>query len=170
MTFGEGLADLGSALGALQKASDILKNWTSVGTDKERAAKISELNGQILSAQTSAIQANATQLSLIEQVGTLKAEIAQLETWEAEKERYELKNVSRGATVYALKKETQGSEPSHWLCPDCYQNRKKRFFQYAGNGPPGRDHLRHIWHCQSCKGQIRVPYSVSPGSENEISE
>ncbi len=97
MTLSEGLADISSALGALQKASDILKGWASLRTDKERSAKLIELNGQILSAQTSAIQANAAQAALIEQISDLKEDIARFETWDREKQRYELRHIGDGA-------------------------------------------------------------------------
>jgi hypothetical protein len=163
MTLSEGLADIGSALGALQKASDILKAWTSLASDKERRAKISEINGQILAAQTSAIQANAAQAALIEQVGALKAEIARFEAWDSEKERYELRHIRDGAFAYVSKNETAGAEPPHWICTACYQNRKRSILQPSGPAEKsGWDSRKTKWACSTCGASIRVHTGVYP--------
>jgi hypothetical protein len=68
--------------------------------------------------------------ALAQKVGELEAKLAAYETWEREKERYELKeHGSRGALAYALKEGVQPSEPAHSICPDCYQSRKKSILQ-----------------------------------------
>lgn len=171
MTLTEGLTDLGSALGALQKASNIIKDWASFSTDKERAAKIGELNGQILSAQTSAIQANAAQATLIEQVGTLKAEIAGFETWDSEKIRYELRHVGDGSSAYVIKQEAAGSEPPHWICPNCYENRKKTILQPAGRAAESGWEMHEVkWTCYVCKNTLRVDVGVMPNFASSNAE
>jgi hypothetical protein len=163
MTLSEGLTQIGSALGALQTASNIVKNWTSLRSDAERSAKLIELNSQIMAAQTSAIQANAAQTALIEEVGSLKTRLADFETWDTEKERYELKDASSGAVVYALKRNTGSAEPSHWLCPNCYQNRKKSILQPAGAAEKkGVDFRKTAWKCYPCGGVVRIPDNISP--------
>ena len=166
MTLTEGLTDLGSALGALQKASNIIKNWASFSTDKERAAKISELNGQILSAQTSAIQANAAQAALIEQVSTLKTEISSFETWDRERARYQLSNVGDGSIAYLIKPDAAGLEPPHWICPSCYENRKKSILQPSGRAEQsGFEMHKILWMCHACRGSIRVSMNINPSFE-----
>ena len=166
MTLTEGLADLGSVLGALQKMSNIIKDWASFATDKERAAKIGEINGQILAAQTSAIQANAAQASLIEQIGTLKTELTRFETWDREKIRYELRHVGDGSFAYVLKQDTGDSEPTHWICPNCYENRKRSILQPAGPAAKsGQDAFRIKWACYICHTSINVSHNTSPGGK-----
>ena len=63
---------------------------------------------------------------LAQQIGALEAKLAAYETWEREKQRYELKPVgNKGALAYALKEGVQPPEPPHSICPDCYQKREK---------------------------------------------
>lgn len=151
MTLVDGLADLGSALGALQAASDILKNWASLRSDSERAAKLREFNGQILAAQTSAIQANAAQTALIKELSALEAKLANFETWDAEKQRYELKDLGWGAFAYMLKLAARGSEPPHWVCTNCYGDRRISVIQHT-NMKKGEG---YGYFCPKCHNEIR---------------
>jgi Zn finger protein HypA/HybF involved in hydrogenase expression len=165
MNVTDGLTDIGSALGALQSASNIVKTLTSLRLDGEKAAKLTELNREILAAQTGAIQANAAQAHLIERVRALEKQIANFETWDTEKEKYQLKSVSRGAFAYVPKHGMETGEPAHWLCANCYQNRKKSLLQYFSAPSGSVDFDKHIWACGACKSQIKVSYNVSPGFE-----
>ena len=122
----EGLAEIGSALGSLKTASDIVKTFAGLRTDTERDSKLVELQGQIIAAQTSAISANAAQMALIDEVRNLEKHIAGMEAWETEKQRYELKKVSYwGATAYVVKPDMRGSEPPHCICGCMLRQREK---------------------------------------------
>jgi Zn finger protein HypA/HybF involved in hydrogenase expression len=151
----QGLTDLGGALGALQTASNIVKTFAGLRSDNERSAKLVELTNQIVAAQTGAIQANAAQAKLINRVDELEKELMRFETWTAEKQRYELKEIAIGSFAYAVKKETQGSEPMHFICQTCYENGKKRILQIHH-----RPHVhaplskRSNYICPECKAEI----------------
>jgi hypothetical protein len=160
MTLIDGLADLGSALRALQTASNIIKDWTSLRSEKERAAKLSEINAQILAAQTSAIQANAAQAALIKEVNSLEAKLAKFETWDAEKIRYELREVGRGAYVYVVKESMGSGEPSPWYCPTCYSNGKAMILQGSG-----KLSWCDLWKCYECSTIIQVPRPPRPNPQ-----
>ncbi|TAJ84550.1 hypothetical protein [Reyranella sp.] len=88
-----------------------------------RNEAIYELTGKLLDAQ----QEYAEQ---IEKVRALEAKLASYENWESEKERYELTEDEYSKVItYSLKEGAQPSEPSHSICPDCYQQRKKSIIQ-----------------------------------------
>jgi hypothetical protein len=116
----QGLTDISGALGALKSAADIIKTLAGARSDRERSAKILELQSQIMAPQTGAIQANTAQTALIDRVRHLEAEIARLETWSTEKQRYELKAIRPGSFALALKADAQGSEPSHYSASASY--------------------------------------------------
>ena len=79
--------------------------------------------------------------------GFLKA-IAGFETWDAEKQRYELKPIgTQGVFAYSLKPEHENGEPPHWICPDCYQDRKKSILQTVIKTPG----MARVAICQRCK-------------------
>ena len=132
-------------LNAFKTMFDMAKALKDIDDATRRNAAVIDLQGQILAAQMQ-------QAALIEQVGTLEAKVRSFETWDAEKERYELKNIGDGAMAYMLKPDARGTEPPHWLCPNCYGQRKQGFFQPLGE-KPGR--IR-VFKCGGCSGTLET--------------
>jgi Zn finger protein HypA/HybF involved in hydrogenase expression len=153
MDVSQGLTDLSGALGALQSASNIIKTLAGLRSESERSAKLIELQSQIVAAQISAIQANTAQSNLIDRVRQLEAQIAKMETWSAEKQRYELKAVSTRAFAYALKAEASGSEPFHYICQNCYEKGKKSILQFSPSALVDSG-IPHTFDCPECKAKI----------------
>lgn len=115
--------------------------------------KVIELQSAILSAQSSALAANSDQAAMVEQIRTLKEEIANVKAWEAQKQRYKLVSPWQGTVIYALKKQSCDSEPPHWICTHCYENRAKGFLN-------GKEEARSlIMVCAKCKNQVKTPWS-----------
>jgi hypothetical protein len=71
-----------------------------------------------------------------EEIQGLKARVVDLETWEAEKRRYQLEQLPPGVFVYSLKQEMANGEPPHSICQTCYQRGKKSILHSdePGNG------------------------------------
>jgi uncharacterized protein YdiU (UPF0061 family) len=90
-------------------------------------------NGAIIELQEKILAAREAQSALLERISKLEKKVASFETWDAEKKHYEMKALASGAITYALKKETQDSKPSHYICANCYENGKKRFIQKNQN-------------------------------------
>jgi rubrerythrin len=111
--------------------------------------KVIELQSAILAAQSNALSANADQAAMVEEIRTLKEEIALVKAWEAQKQRYQLTQFRNGpGVVYALKESMSNSEPAHWICTKCYEEGKRMILQPATvNG------FIHIV-CPSCKLDI----------------
>ena len=85
--------------------------------------------------------------ALAQKVGELEAKLAAYETWESEKQRYELKDHGNdGVLAYALKPGVEPAEPPHSLCPDCYQHREKRILQPEMKAPG----MAHALVCRAC--------------------
>ncbi len=112
-------------IAGLKLAGDIAKGLLELKTLSEVRGKVSELQNALLSAQTSAIEANAAQFSMVEEIRALKEEMARMKAWNSEKQRYQLYAPWNGAVVYALKKTMSNSEPPHWICTNCYEDGKK---------------------------------------------
>ena len=118
-------AEIAAGLGALKTAFDLAKGLKDVNDTAALNSAVIELQEKILAAQ----QAQST---LVESVGALEKEVADLKAWDGEKDRYELKDVGApGPSVfaYSLKPEAQGGEPFHLLCANCYQHRNKSILQ-----------------------------------------
>ena len=100
-----------------------------------RREKSIELQRQVIAALQSALAAQTAQATRLQRVRELEENLAQLEAWDTEKEKYELKNVRPdrapgGKTfAYVLKENAGSTEPTHSICPDCCQDHQKTILQ-----------------------------------------
>jgi hypothetical protein len=141
---------IGGALNAFNAMKNIAQAMIGLRDAQAFNAKLIEFNGALIEAQTRVFAVNEERTTLIERVHELEARIAEIEGWKAEKNRYELKEMARQNFAYVLKPEAQGSEPSHWLCPHCYQNVKKSILQGLDSAAFGWSHT-----CPSCKLEVQ---------------
>ena len=94
------------------------------------------------------------QAELAERIRELEEKVAGFETWNAEKQRYELKPFGHGF-AYMLKPEMQGSEPQHQLCPNCYSRGKKSFLaKVPSNQARVALGMGNTFMCPECKTEI----------------
>lgn len=165
------MAMISGTMAALKSASEIAKTMIGIHDADVLRSKVAELQAQIVSAQSSALTAQADQFALRERVRELEKEAADLKAWEAEKQRYELKIVAAGATTYALKEDAGGSEPPHWICTACYQKGKKSIMQSAGQAASsGLGFRKTKWKCSSCTAELLLPNFTSPTKPADPSE
>ena len=140
----------------LKTASDIAKGFLELKSITDVQGKVIELQSAILSAQSSALAANSDQAAMVEQIRTLKEEIASVKAWETQKQRYKLTPPWDGSVVYALKESVANGEPAHWICTSCYENGRKSIL----NQIQGKDYDFMVV-CPVCKSQIQSPYRGS---------
>lgn len=144
---------LGEAVGGLSAFKtmfDMTKALKDIHDVAIRDRAVIELQKEILSAQTQ-------QAALIERIGQLEKEVAGFETWNAEKQRYELKDFGGETFAYALKPDAAKGEPPHRICPACYQNRHKSILQNQGGIFSGRSKMR----CVVCEKDFFLGQYVS---------
>jgi hypothetical protein len=145
------LTAIGAALSSLKTAKDIAQVMIGLRDAAAFQNKMIEFQSAILDAQASAFSANEERSSLIARTQNLEREIAALRSWDNEARRYQLTEVAPRAFVYLVKPESQGSEPSHWLCPSCFQQHQKSILQGLNSDTFGWTHT-----CPSCKLEIRT--------------
>jgi rubrerythrin len=136
------VAEVFAGLNAIKTAFDLAKGLKDIDDATRRNAVIIELQEQILSARDA-------QSMCLERVNELKKEMARFETWEREKQNYELKDLGWGAFAYMLKPGMRGPEPPHWVCTNCYEHNHKATLQNIFVKETGQ-----IWTCPSCKSTI----------------
>ena len=134
---------------SLQAASEITKVMVGLRDGAMLQAKAIELNGVILTAQSSALASNVAQAALLDRVGNLEKQIAQMEAWDAEKQRYELAPLYDGSLACRVKEAMRGAEPEHYICANCYTQGKKSILQGATTSYQG-----HVLTCPQCKAEI----------------
>jgi hypothetical protein len=125
---------IGVVATSLNTAINIAKAMVDVRDATAFQGKVFELQRAIIDAQQSVFAANAERSSLIEELREAKGQIVRLEAWEAERQRYELKDVGRGSLAYVVKESVRGAEPPHQICANCYQIGHKRILQPRVSG------------------------------------
>jgi hypothetical protein len=145
-----------SAITSLNTVSNIAKSFLELKSISDVQGKVIELQSAILSAQSSALSANADQTAMVEEIRSLKEEIAHIKAWEKEKKRYKLvepwknnENWNPGSLAYALKESMKKSEPPHLICTKCYEDERKSILN-----PFKPTDGRVVFTCPVCKLQI----------------
>lgn len=108
-------------------------------------------NEAVIDVQQKILTAQEAQATLIKQVSELEEEVASLKAWDADKQRYELKDLRKGFLAYILKEGMENGESPHALCTNCLQKGFKSLLQNGGH-PVVHDRL---WICPSCKSSIK---------------
>lgn len=109
-----------SAVDGLKAARDIAKTAIELRDAALLQGKVIELNEAIIAAQSSALDAQADQLTLAKRIEDLERQIIGMEKWETEKKRYDLVEVAPRVFAFSLKKEEGGSAPPHHMCANCF--------------------------------------------------
>lgn len=145
------VSELITGLGIFNTLFDTAKGLKDINNSTVRNRAVVELLEKILAAQ-------AAQATLLERVGDLEKEVASFETWEVEKQRYELSDYGEGTYAYRLKKSMQNGEPPHRLCAGCFQKNQKSILQNVGGIYSGREKM---W-CPSCNSNYFLGHYKRP--------
>jgi hypothetical protein len=119
------------ALGSLKAAADIAK--AVMGAKVDFAVK-----EQVMSIQQSLLEAQQAMLAMQEAMADANKRARQAEEalvaandWAKEKERYKLFSPYAGAVVYAMKESVANGEVPHYICTNCYEQRRKSILSYV---------------------------------------
>ena len=151
---------IGSALTSIKAAYEITKGLIGIRDAVVVQSKVTELLGQIASAQESTLRSQERESALTRQVYELEKQMAEFKAWEAEKQRYQLTDFGGGTFAYLLKSGMESGEPSHRLCAGCFQKGEKSILQFRGQNAYSQD----TYTCPSCKTDFRFGVQRDPPS------
>lgn len=137
------VAELLAGVSGFKGVLDVLKSLKDMNDAGVRERVAVELRGQILSAYEE-------QTALLEEVRALKTKLAGFEKWEATSQQYELKQIGWGSFTLVLKPDTRGSNPPHWVCTHCFEDKRISVIQH-GRVQKGDF---EAWHCPACKTKV----------------
>jgi len=123
---------------------DLVKANKTLANYNELVAAVSEVNADLIAAQSATIASQKNEMTLTELVRELKEKIGKLENWEREAERYQLTEIAPGIPARVLKPGMEKGEASLPLCATCFEDHKKQFLQV------GAPHQGTIYHCSRC--------------------
>jgi hypothetical protein len=142
---------LTSILTSLNAAKQIAQSMIDLRDAATFNERVIEFQSRIIDAQSSVFAAQEERAALVKRVSDLEQQMAALKQWEADKQRYELRNLGhQNAFAYVFKPDASSSEPAHAICANCYESGKKAILQF--NGQPRIQDAR--WTCPSCKTAI----------------
>jgi hypothetical protein len=145
------IADAIAGLSAFNSMLEMARGLKDVNDAAIRNLAVVELTEKIIAAQ-------AAQTALIAEVAKLEKELTRFETWETEKQRYELSDVGNGQLVYTLRDGQQHSEPKHSICPSCYQRGQRSILQKE-TWQPGR---AQVFSCHRCGSAVYLSGMPAP--------
>lgn len=165
------LAEISAGLSSLKAAKDVLQALHGIQTATAINDVKFTLQGHMLDAQSGLFAAQEAQTVAASRIRDLEQQIVQLKDWAAEKQRYELHDIGRGAMAYAPKLGMENGEPPHWLCVRCFQHNRKSFMQFKGQAKTktGGNGDTSEYACDDCKSSLTVSYRTNPKTDRERS-
>jgi len=149
------VAEIFAGLSSLKTALDLAKGLKDIDDAARRNAAVIELQEKILAAQEA-------QSTLIQRVHELEGEVARVKAWEAQKQRYELKDFGGGTFAYELRVDEARREPAHRICPACYESGDRSILQFRGQNAFSQD----MYFCPLCEQTFNFGTKQPPRQPN----
>lgn len=141
--------DVQTSLAALATAKDFASFLIGRKIDSEVTDKAIAFQNSIIEFQSIIMSLQAENHSLLQEKISIEKKLDKIESWESEKNKYELKKVADGVFVYSRILEEDSKELPHWLCPNCFQDKHKSILQRTSKSWAGTDYV-----CPCCKTEI----------------
>lgn len=143
------MSTISAALSSLNIVSKFIKDSIDKIKDDAIREKVEELLNAIIPLQSQIISLQALNSAGIQEKEVLEKKLRDIEDWRKEATRYELKELASGVYVYTIKETAKSSEPVHYLCAKCYNERKKSILQRTRQSLDGTHYV-----CHSCSSEI----------------
>lgn len=140
-TLGKALDFVSKGTKAADSAFGLAKRIKEIFHSPKPASEKPELEGLLLELMQEMTDTKLANVDLKEQLITLREHAIEARQREQEFERYELIETPGNAMVFRLKPSLANGEPTHYICPNCKEERVRSILQ----GP------RHYRTCPKCK-------------------
>ena len=120
------VTEITSALAGLKSAIDIIKGFNSLELDVAVKEKSVELLNIIISLQSNMLSVQSEYGKLLDSKSEIEKELKELKNNIAEKSKYILVEVAPGILAYTSKETINSSEPKHYLCQNCLDNKNQK--------------------------------------------
>ena len=148
-----GIPEISAALAGTTHAIKLVAGVLKTARDVEVKEAVTALQDNIIDLQSKIFAIHSKYEELAEIKRQAEEKLVAYEQWDTQAARYRLHEPAPGMFVYALQPQHQAGEPSHWLCPHCFQQRKRSILS--------REHVDYLnYKCQGCGFDI---CPTSPG-------
>jgi len=143
------LADITTALSSIKAVSEFASLVLKTKVDAAVREKAIELQSELISLQSTLLSLQAQYQDLLRENERLKQEQVAMKNWEAEAQKYHLAEFASGVFAYTLNQDQLGTQPSHWLCGNCYEKNQKSILQKGPKTIHG-----YIISCANCNDKL----------------
>jgi predicted RNA-binding Zn-ribbon protein involved in translation (DUF1610 family) len=135
------IATISTAITALKSATGIIQALSDMNKGAEINQKAIELQSIILGLQGNLLELQAQVSELLDKKRELERKIGDQDAWVGMEKEYHLTEITSGQYIYA----SSTQKPGHWLCPNCFDKKKKSILQE-------RDQRQHgkFYRCHDC--------------------
>lgn len=156
------------AYSAIKGGLDIAQGFQAFKTEAAVNQAIIDIQRSLLEAQRALNEAEARHAADLSRVTKLEEEIVRLKDWTAERKRYHLVDVDRGAFAYMPKPGMEEGQPAHWLCAKCFEHADKSLMQFKGEAKaPGGNSPEALYGCDECNGSFKTNWRRKPSYPGE---
>jgi hypothetical protein len=145
------IAELSAAVTGLNLLTQMGKSLFQAHTQVEREKIYGEFRETIIELHERILSAQLQMQDFLRIKVETEEKLKRYENWEVESAKYECYSPTPGVTVYTLKPEHVGEQPALWICPTCYEDRKKSILQY--------EETRGVFtgmRCPKCKAEFHT--------------
>jgi DNA-directed RNA polymerase subunit RPC12/RpoP len=139
-------SEIVAAIQSTKTAIDLVKAANGLSNYSELLTAVTAVQIKLTDAIASELASQEKQAAFAERVRELEKQLAEIEDWKNQIQRYALFQFTTGVLAYALKPGHENGEPMHYLCTACMDRKKKTTLQ-----PHGR-----YLHCPECKTDIAI--------------
>jgi hypothetical protein len=153
------IGEISAALQSIKTAHTIIKGIQSLKNEVEIKQQASELLSVILDLQSDIFNLQSKYDELIKDRHQLELKIKSYDDWKSIKKDYSLLEIEHGYFVYSQNNKYTGSEPKHWLCTNCFENKRKSILIIKRPG------FYDDYICPNCKNTFTLRDSKKPTSK-----
>ena len=159
--------DITTLFGAIAASKNLRDLTASLGkrVPDEVREQVIALYDRVSDLQAAALSAQQRESELIERCRELEVELGRLNDWETESARYTLQDIGGMAFVYVQKPGIDAPDVPHWLCVNCFEDRRKSHLQAQRFDRRGD---QRIWECPHCHAKTAVYWSRNPAAPEAV--
>lgn len=123
------IAEISALVTGIKTTIDIVKNSQSSHDSATILQAQSDVLEHLFTIQAEALTLQEKHLAVLHEKEDLMKKVMQFERWEKTESEYELQEIEYGTFVYTFKNSQESGAPTHYLCTQCWGDRKKSILQ-----------------------------------------
>ncbi len=154
--------ELAGLISAIRSAIDIVKESRYTHDDQRLMRAQTELLEELIGIHQTALSLQDQHAALVSENAELQKRLAESDKWDEVKSGYRLLEVQNGKFVYSLKSPQVSPEPIHWLCANCFEDRKKSILQAVI-----KNDFDALYACPRCKTNLYLHFKDYPSQSRK---